>query len=72
MKIVCLIQARMSSKRFPGKVLKKIGNKEVLKYLIERLKNKLKKIDIIVLTSKNSTDRKIISFCKQNNYKCIN
>lgn len=69
MKIVCFIQARMSSKRFPGKVLKKIEKKEVLKYLIERLKNELKKIDVVVLTSNNKTDKKIISFCKKNNYK---
>lgn len=59
----------MSSKRFPGKVLKKIEKKEVLKYLIERLKNELKKIDVVVLTSNNKTDKKIISFCKKNNYK---
>ena len=69
MKIVCFIQARMSSKRFPGKVLEKLEKKEVLKYLIERLENKIKKINVIVLTSNNKTDKKIISFCKKNNYE---
>lgn len=69
MKIVYFIQARMSSKRLPGKVLKKIKKKEILKFLINRLKARLKNIDIIVLTSKNYTDKKIVSFCKRNKYK---
>ena len=36
--INCIIQARMSSKRLPGKVLKKINNKPLLKHLIDRVK----------------------------------
>lgn len=59
----------MSSRRFPGKVLKKLGKKEVLKFLIQKLKNGLKKTDIIVLTSNKISDKKIIYFCKKNNYK---
>ena len=37
MKTVAIIEARMTSKRLPGKVLKKVEDKPMLKYLIERL-----------------------------------
>ena len=62
----CIIQARMSSKRLPGKTLKKINNYPILKILLNNLKksNKIKKI--IVATSKNQKDKKIIKYCKIN------
>ena len=55
MNIVAIVQARIGSTRLPGKVLKKIQNKVVLDYVIDRLKT-CKKIDDIVLaitTNKN-------------------
>ena len=48
MNVVAIIQARLGSTRLPGKVLKKIQNKVVLDYVIDRLKT-CKKIDEIVL-----------------------
>ena len=65
-KVLCIVQARMSSKRFPGKVLKYINNldkkRSVLQFLIERL-NKSKLIDQLVIScSDNSKDKKIIDF----------
>ena len=42
MKFYCFIQARYSSKRLRGKVLKKIGRLTLLEILIRRLK-KVKK-----------------------------
>jgi spore coat polysaccharide biosynthesis protein SpsF len=62
----CIIQARMNSKRLPGKVLKKILNKEILKLLIERLKKSRKISNIIVATSNKKSDTKIVNFCKKN------
>lgn len=66
-KVTCIIQARMSSKRLPGKVLKLIdGKNSFLKFLIDRVK-KSKKIDrIVIACSKNPNDKKIVSFCKRN------
>ena len=66
-KVLCIVQARMGSKRFPGKVLKYIDKKRsVLQFLIERL-NKSKLIDQLVIScSDNSKDKKIIDFCKKN------
>ena len=37
-----IIQARLNSKRFPGKILKKINNKSVIEILIKRLKTSKK------------------------------
>lgn len=59
------VQARMSSKRLPGKVLLKLGNKTVLGHIIERLKKIKNKKKIIVLTSNNKSDDQIIKFCKK-------
>ena len=60
-KVAAIIEARMLSSRLPGKVLKKINNKEILKIIIERVKRS-KKIDkIVVATTTNRKDDKSIS-----------
>ena len=40
MKIIIGLQARTNSKRLPGKVFKKINDKPLLSFVIDRLKNK--------------------------------
>ena len=37
-KTLAIVQARSGSKRFPKKILKKIGNKSILEILLRRLK----------------------------------
>ena len=37
MEVDCIIQARMSSSRLPGKVLMKIGDNTVLEFCVKRL-----------------------------------
>jgi spore coat polysaccharide biosynthesis protein SpsF len=60
-----IIQARMGSKRLPGKVLRAYKNLTPLEILCKRLK-KIKKISkIIVATTKEKKDDKIVSFCKK-------
>ncbi len=63
---IAIIQARYNSSRLPGKVCKKIiKNFSVIETIILRLK-KSKKIDQIVLsTSSNINDKKIIQICKR-------
>ena len=68
MKLICFIQARMSSKRFPNKVLFKIKKKEILKIIYERIKRDIKKLKIVILTSKDRRDKKIVNFCLKNKY----
>jgi len=65
--IAAIIQARMSSTRLPGKVLKKIKGKTLLEILIERLKHS-KKIDkIMIATSNNAKDLAIVKLAKKIN-----
>tara|TARA_X000000950_G_scaffold41682_1_gene45708 strand:+ start:15415 stop:16155 length:741 start_codon:yes stop_codon:yes gene_type:complete len=60
-----IVQARMSSTRLPGKVLKPILGKPMLFFLIERLKRVNYKDRIIIACSNNELDNSIINFCKK-------
>lgn len=68
MKIGCIIQARMTSSRLPGKVLKILDfdlQTTVLEEVIRRIK-KVKKIDdLIVATTTNESDDPIIDVAKE-------
>lgn len=67
MKTIAIIQARMSSKRLPGKVMMPIMGKPMLLHQIERLQ-KCKNIDrIVVATSTELEDAKIVDMCIENN-----
>ena len=57
--MLCLVQARVSSKRFPKKMIKKINGNSILGILIDRLKLSKKISKIIVLTSKDISEIKI-------------
>lgn len=63
MKIIAIIQARMGSTRLPGKVLKKVKNKPLLEYQLERIQQSQLINEIVIATTQNEKDRKIIEFC---------
>ncbi|SHE57235.1 putative polysaccharide biosynthesis cytidylyltransferase [Clostridium fallax] len=66
-----IIQAHMGSTRLPGKVMKKICDKEVLLHVYERC-NKCKLIDkIIIATSTDKDNDEIEKFCCINNIECF-
>ena len=58
-KIVIIVQARMGSKRLPGKTMKKICGKPLLVHLIERLKQVDKANDIVIATTNSKEDEVI-------------
>ena len=62
--MLCLVQARVSSKRLPRKMIKKISGNSILEILIDRLKLSKKISEIIILTSKHNSDNPIIKICK--------
>ena len=69
--MLCIIQARYSSKRLSGKVFRKILGQTVLKRVINQVQKSKKITKIIVATSKYKTDKKIINFCNKNKFNCI-
>ena len=68
--VVTIIQARMNSKRLPGKVLLEVEGKKMLELMIERVRFSKYANKIVVATTKNILDDKIASFCKINKIDC--
>ena len=66
-KVGIIIQARMTSTRLPGKVLMDIGGKPLPEFLIKRLEDMNDNIDLIVVTTKDKEDEKIIELCNSIN-----
>ena len=59
-----IIQARLGSKRFPKKVLAKIGKKPMIWYSIERIKRVPGIKQVILATTKNSQDEVLLKIAK--------
>lgn len=70
-KILAIIQARMGSTRFPGKVLMEIDGKPLLQYQVSRVKDSLLLDDIVVATSTRQRDEVIVKFCTKNDVNCF-
>jgi len=69
-KVVAIIQARMSSSRLPGKVLMPLANKPVLAHIVERL-SYCKMIEkIVVATTDEVSDDLVANYCANNNIDC--
>lgn len=66
MTIEIFVQARMSSTRLPGKVLKPVLGKPLLTYLCERLKRVSNANVFRILTSKEKEDDVIANYCIEN------
>ena len=71
MKFAIVIQARLGSKRLPGKILKNYQGYNLLTVLISRLKNSKKVKNIIIATTKNKKDNQIVNFCKNKSIRCF-
>lgn len=62
MKTVIIVQARMTSTRLPGKVLKEVLGKPLLAYQLERLRRVQLADEIILATTTNQTDDVLAAF----------
>ena len=65
--MICIIQARASSRRLPNKVLIKIFGKTVLERVIKSVKRSKKITKIIVATSTDKKDNNIVKICNKLN-----
>ena len=70
MKVVALVQARMGSIRFPGKVLKSIVNRPMIELLLARLSQSNELDEIVVATSIAKQNDKLQSVVESLGYKC--
>jgi spore coat polysaccharide biosynthesis protein SpsF len=69
--ILAILQARLSSRRLPQKVLKPLLGKPMILRQIERLQRS-KKIDkLVVATSNESSDDSIETLCRLNDIHCF-
>jgi spore coat polysaccharide biosynthesis protein SpsF (cytidylyltransferase family) len=60
--IVAIIQARLGSTRLPGKVLKQLKDKTILEHIISRVRRSQYIEKIIVATTVNPKDDKLVEF----------
>ena len=67
--MLVIVQARLSSKRFKNKVLSQIYGAVLIQHIINRLKKSKKIKEIVVSTSKNKTDDKLIKYLKKSNIR---
>lgn len=65
-KIVTVVQARMTSSRLPGKVLKVLANSPMLEHQINRIKRAKLIGALIVACSTDDSDDGIEALCKEN------
>lgn len=63
MKVVAVIQARMSSTRLPGKVLKTASGRTMLDRMLERVRKSAMIDQVIVATTTDPSDNAIVRAC---------
>lgn len=70
-RILCISQARMTSTRLPGKVLKTVCGRTLLDYHVSRI-GQSQIIDRLVLaTTVNNTDDPLEEFCRIRDISCV-
>lgn len=69
--ILAILQARMSSSRLPGKVLKEVDGKPILSYEIDRIKQAKKIEKLVLATSVNPEDDPLEQLAISNGIECF-
>jgi spore coat polysaccharide biosynthesis protein SpsF len=64
MRTVCIVQARMSSTRLPGKVLLPLAGREVLAHVLDRLAFCKTLDEVVVATSSDASDDVLAQWCR--------
>ncbi len=62
--MVAVIQARMSSSRLPGKVLKDIGGKSALDWMATRVRRAELIDEVVIATTTDPSDDPIVDYCR--------
>lgn len=69
MKKIAIIQARMGSTRFPGKVLQNLSGKPLIQWIVDAARAIANIDDVVVATS--HSDQSIVNWCKQNKVNVV-
>lgn len=69
MRIVGLVQARMGSRRFPGKVLAELDGKPLILFLLERLRFSRRVDSFIIATSNLPEDDVLVEVVRRGGYQ---
>ena len=69
--MLAIVQARMSSRRLKGKVLKLLGKKTLLERVIKSIIKSKHIKKIIIATSVNRDDDEVFNFCKKKKIECF-
>jgi spore coat polysaccharide biosynthesis protein SpsF len=70
-KVVAVVQARMGSTRLPGKVLRPIGDRPVLSWMVDRLRAATELDELVVATTYLTVDEPIRSLCADLGVDCV-
>lgn len=69
--VTILVQARMASRRLPGKSLRPIRGRPMLQYVLERLQHCRESGDLAVCTSTSAEDDAIATLCQSLGVACF-
>jgi spore coat polysaccharide biosynthesis protein SpsF len=67
MKVVAILQARCSSTRLPNKILEKILDKAMIQHQLERIQRCKNIEQLVVATSTDESDDKLVDLCEKLN-----
>lgn len=68
---VAIIQARMGSTRFPGKVLKDIADRPMLWHVVTRVQVASLLDETVVATTVEDQDEQIVAFCEESEFNYV-
>ncbi len=71
MKIGIVLLCRYDSKRLPGKILRTVDGRTVLGHILDRLRNNISEIPVVVATSKDLSDEPIVRACYREGVECF-
>ncbi len=68
--IIAFVQARMTSTRLPGKVLKPLGSRTAVGYVFHQLSASKRLTKSVLVTSTDQTDDPLVSWAKRHKTEC--
>ncbi len=66
-----VVQARMGSSRFPGKVLRSLGERPVVEWVVRAARESAALSDVVVATTEDEADDQIEGFCVAEGVSCV-